>query len=213
MICNWFAFESICDIPNWVTMILELSVGGAVGSIFFYIQKRQGVALQNLATEVKTIVRDEAIIRKQIRDDFSYFLNGKLELVIRQLETSLNDYEKYQKAQNAEDANLWKINMQHSYDNCHTHLDMGVNLLELMKIYGSIARLYWHVLGKLQFSSKWWYLNENDSQISDFAKNVKECLKNCQDLRSKILPLTPTFEELTRSSSQDSNPPNAEQKS
>ncbi len=35
MPCEWFTFDPECDIPNWLTMVIELTIGGIVASIIF----------------------------------------------------------------------------------------------------------------------------------------------------------------------------------
>lgn len=49
MSCEWLSFEPICDIPNWFTMIIELTIGGIVGTIFFIRQQKQSKKLEQLA--------------------------------------------------------------------------------------------------------------------------------------------------------------------
>ena len=51
VVCELFSFESLCDIPNWLTMTIELILGGIVGSIFFLKQTQQGKKLQIVIDE------------------------------------------------------------------------------------------------------------------------------------------------------------------
>lgn len=53
MSCEWFTLDPNCDIPNWLTMLIELSIGGGIASWFFWKQKQQGDKLQKIIDEQK----------------------------------------------------------------------------------------------------------------------------------------------------------------
>ena len=51
MPCEWFTLDPNCDIPNWLTMTIELSIGGGIASLFFFRQWIQGKKIQNVIDE------------------------------------------------------------------------------------------------------------------------------------------------------------------
>lgn len=55
IICEWFSFASECDIPNWLTALIELSIGGVVAVGFF---KRQ----QNVINNQKKIAQSNIFL-------------------------------------------------------------------------------------------------------------------------------------------------------
>ena len=63
MICELFSFVPECDIPNWLTMLLELMIGGIIAGWFFWRQKQQGDKVESVVTEIKQFeVRQQKII-------------------------------------------------------------------------------------------------------------------------------------------------------
>lgn len=59
VVCELFSYESLCDIPNWLTMTIELIIGGIVGSVFFLKQAQQGRKLQTVIDENEKIKQQQ----------------------------------------------------------------------------------------------------------------------------------------------------------
>ena len=63
MICEWFSFAQECDLPNWLTMIIELAIAGVfaiiLSIVFYNRQKKQSTRLFELENspmlDIKTI--------------------------------------------------------------------------------------------------------------------------------------------------------------
>ena len=53
MICEWFSVLSECDIPNWITIIIELGIGGFVAGLFFWKQKKQGDKIESVVDKMQ----------------------------------------------------------------------------------------------------------------------------------------------------------------
>jgi len=53
--CVLFSFASECDIPNWITLIIEILIGGSLASIFYTIQQKQSAKIQNIIDEQETL--------------------------------------------------------------------------------------------------------------------------------------------------------------
>ena len=115
-------------------------------------------------------------------------MNGKLDLTIRSLKHSLEMFENYKNNKDGK-SDIWKEIMLNAYTRTQHYIDLKMNLLELMKIYGThIARMYWRLIGDLQITSSM-YSELDERNIHEFAKFVEEGLFQAEELKKMIEPL------------------------
>ena len=189
------------DFKNWVTMVVTLviPIGVAIG-LWYYSNKQnqimhkesseQQTKISNLTNEIHNFTIEESMVRKEIQQDISYHMDSKLDLIIRTLTHSLKMHKNYQEDKNGKKDN-WLLAMKDSYDRCYSLLDFQLNLLQMMKIFGtSPARKYWRLLGKLQLKSKFWY-DILSYDFTDFSKHIEECLEEGKTLKEVIKPFLP----------------------
>jgi len=51
VVCELLSFAQECDIPNWFALVIEIAIGGALATIFFIRQQKQGNRLQKVIYE------------------------------------------------------------------------------------------------------------------------------------------------------------------
>ena len=182
--------EPTLDFFNTTTLAVEIVFGTFIALVVYVYSKRMHEENNLQQQRIERIITQQEEIHKGIREDISYHMNGKLDLVIRTLTHSLKMYENYQANKDGKKEN-WLTAMKNSHDRCHPQMDFKLNLLELMRIYGtSPARKYWSLLGKLQLSSDFWG-NDFSFEANDFSRHVEECLEDAKILKEVIEPFCP----------------------
>ena len=204
---NETRIEAQTEYVNSLIATGSVSIIAFLGGIFVaaWIHKRQDVKqdkIQELVTAIKDLVskQDELIkdvrkmvteentIRKEIIHDISYHLNGHLKTIIMTLEHSLQMYENCKNAKNDEKEH-WFTVMKESYCRPQHFLDLKINLLDMMKVFGAnISRKYWCLLADLQTTN---LLKDMPiDQIDVVAKAIRESLNLAKELKSIVDPLS-----------------------
>lgn len=212
------------DLFNATALVAEVGFGLAITwTVFVYSKKwkKQNDKavkdienltknLQTLTKDVQSSVAEEKRIRDEIRFDVSYHLNKKLDTVIKTLTHSLQMYDNYLKNKDGKQE-IWKSVMRDSFARAQHYLNMQINLLDLMKIYGADARKYSNLLTNLQVTPTV-YIEGSDFEAGEFAGYVKEALKDAKDLKTIIEPLVSESKLQTPVVSQDNIQQDSEQK-
>ena len=78
--------------------------------------------------------------------------------------------------------------MLNNFDRSHERLDLKLDLLKLMEIYGrATARQYWKLLNDLQLTSGVFFFgNDDKDELSAFISHIKDCLEDCKNLKNVI---------------------------
>lgn len=90
MSCEWFTFSSVCDIPNWLTLVIGGLIAAGLGSVFFKRQsdqsKRQNRIFNNRYNHAYASMKDnlngilvESKILQEINQKYSIFPTKDLE--------------------------------------------------------------------------------------------------------------------------------------
>lgn len=158
-------------------------VGTLSGKIIDLVSKQD-----ELIKDVRKMVTEENTIRKEIIQDISYHLNGHLKTIIMTLEHSLQMYENCKNAKNGEKEH-WFTVMKESYCRPQHFLDLKINLLDMMKIFGAnVSRKYWRLLADLQTTNLLKDMPIN--QIDEVAKAIRESLNLAKELKNIVEPLS-----------------------
>ncbi|MBI3841783.1 MAG: hypothetical protein HY295_01345 [Thaumarchaeota archaeon] len=188
------------DIFNLTSLVIEISIGLLVTwTVFIYSKKwnkqneKVTEDIKNLTEnlniiteEVRKTVIEESAIRKEIVYDISYHLNGHLKTIIQTLEHSLQMYDNCKNNKDGE-AEHWFEVMKESYTRPQHFLDLRINLLDMMRIYGvNTARKYWRLLADLQTTNLLKDMPIN--QIDGVAKAIRESLNMATELKSIVEP-------------------------
>lgn len=212
------AYGNWLDVKNWVAMIVTLviPIGVAVG-LWYYSHKQQQIMhdeskiqqekISSLTDEVHKIVKEDATTKEEIKQDLSWMLNRNLASTINGLERTLKSNEYYSKESNPDKKkNFWN-SMLNNFDRGHKRLDLHLDLLKLIEIYGrATGRQYWNLLHDLQVTSGNFFFDIDDiSELPAFIEHVKDCKNKCENLKKIIEPMASDTVK-----SRDSPPPDKE---
>ena len=190
------------DIYTGSALTVEIGIGIVISWIVFIYSKKWDKEnkkvtadikvltenLKQITEDVRKTVIEESNIRKEIVFDISYHLNGHLKTVIMTLEHSLKMYENC-KNSTGEDRDHWFIMMKESYSRPQNFLDLRMNLVDLMKIYGvRISRLYWRLIGELQINSSL-FRDVGIDSVDELAGLIQESLSLAKELKDLVEPL------------------------
>jgi len=177
---------------NLHTIVIEIGIGVTIALVIWAYSTMQQNTMRKLVNDIKKIVKKEDENKEEIKQDVSLLLNRRLHTTIRALKRSLGMYENYSKESDPEKKqNYWKIFLN-NYDHAHERLDLKLDLLKLMEIYGrATARQYWELLSDLQITSNNFFfgMDEKDEE-SAFASHITDCLKKSENLKKIIEPLS-----------------------
>jgi len=176
---------------NLHTIIIEIGIGITIAAIIWANSTMQQNKMRKLVKDVKKIVKKEEDDKEEIKQDISFILIRKILMAIRTLKHSLGLHELYQKEKDPEKKqNYWK-SMLRNFDNSHERLDLKLDLIKLMEIYGrATARQYWELLNDLQMTSSVFFYGEDETdELSAFISHVNKCLEKTENLKSVIEPM------------------------
>lgn len=188
------------DLFNATALVLEVGFAIAITwTVYLYSKKWkvqndnamkaiENVAkkLEELTKDIQDAVKEDKRIRDEIRYDFSYHLNGKLKTVITTLTSSLQMYDNYINNKDGK-RDIWKPVVYSSFNRTQHYLNMQINLLDLMRIFGTgPARQYSNLLTNLQVTSE--IYGKDDYDIAEFVGYVRESLEQANELKTTIAP-------------------------
>lgn len=161
--------------------------GVATATILDRRQRYEQGEIKNLISKVEQISNRQNEVAQEIREDVSHGLTTKLELVILNLDQCIHLFE----LRNQETDPTLRLNFMRSmtdeYDRCYGFLNLEINLIELMRIFGrATARQYWTLVSFLGINSNIYV--QSDDDLQSFIGHVNECLGRCLDLYEAILP-------------------------
>lgn len=164
-------------------------LGGVVIAVAIHNrQKEKQDEITTIISKVEGIATKQDETAQEIKEDLSLGLNSKLELVILNLQQCIDLFE----LRNQETNPVKKVNFMRSmldeYNRCYGFLNLELNLIELMRIFGRItARQYWSLLS--YFAIHYNIYVEVDDDLQSFMWHVNDCLGRCLDLNEIILPM------------------------
>ena len=171
-----------------VCTIIAFLGGVAIATSIYFRQKSEQVEIKNLISRVEQISSRQEEVSQEVREDVAHGLSGKLEVVILNLAQCIHLFE----LRDQETDPTKRINFMHSmaneYDRCFGILNLEINIIELMRIFGrATARQYWTLLNHLGIHSSIYI--QSDDDLQSFIWHVNECLGLCLELNDVILPL------------------------
>jgi len=189
---------------------ISVVIIAAIAVIIFLVTNMQSTKIEKLVTsnnslskglakltdEDHKVVTKQETTRKEIQGDISFILKKKLYFVKKDLEHSLNLYEKYKIEPDSETKKNYLTHTMDAFDRCYAHLDVKLDLLKLIEIYGrATARQYWELLADLENNSKLFFFRDDfEEELSSFMYHAKYCLEKTKELKNIIDPLaSPTI--------------------
>lgn len=176
---------------NLHTIIIEIGIGVTIAVVIWAYSTMQQNKMGKLVKDIKKIIKKEEKNKEEIRQDISLILNRRLDTTMRALKRSLSLHESYQQEKDAEKKQNYWVSMLSNFDNSHERLDLKLDLLKLMEIYGrATARQYWNLLNDLQMTSNVFFFGQDEKEeLSAYISHVKDCLKHSENLKKVIEPL------------------------
>lgn len=201
---------------NLHTIVIEIGIGVTIAVVIWAYSTIQQNRMRKLVNDIKKTVKKEEENKEEIRQDISFILNRRLDTTMRALKRSLSLSDSYQKESDSEKKQEYWLSMFRNFDHSHERLDLKLDLLKLMEIYGrAIARQYWDLLNNLQITSSMFFFGQDEKdELSAFVSHIKDCLSGSENLKKIIKPLASQIvKPKDRSSREKSNQQNSEQQS
>lgn len=170
-----------------ICTVIAFLGGLAIAITIYFRQKDDQDEVKNLISTVEQISNKQNEVAQEIKEDISHGLTAKLELVILNLDQCIHFFElRNQETDPTRRANFMR-SMTDEYDRCYGFLNLEINLIELMRIFGrATARQYWALISFLGINSNIYV--QSDDDLQSFIWHVNECLGRCLDLYEVILP-------------------------
>lgn len=176
---------------NLHTIVIEIGIGVTIAVVIWAYSTIQQNRMRELVSDIKKTVKKEEGNKEEIRQDISLILNRRLDTTMRAVKRSLRLSESYQKESNSEKKQWQWESMLSAFDHSHERLDLKLDLLKLMEIYGrATARQYWNLLNNLQLTSDMFFFGHDEKdELSAFVSHIKDCLNDSENLKKVIEPL------------------------
>ncbi len=186
MLCELFSFVQECDIPNWLTMAIELTIGGLVGIVFFIIQHKQGMKLQKIIDEQEDFRKKK---RRWTIEQLKFHLI-KLKGSLEGLDVYLLDYRPI--ANSTMPLNDERMILEEFVNDWEYQKESHIDKLESISNQSSDViepNILVELRDILTKSSEKYSAITNEGQIQFNYINYKEIMKMIDELMDKILIL------------------------